>query len=189
MSKLLRLKHWQLFLLLTGAPLVFQLFAMQAMIRNDDPQEVFVPFAITMIIVVTIFFGWFYALGTNLHKQLPESVSMNLARFKLFLLIPAFYLLSFCLLILFAISDQELFQNYFTSFSGIIIPIHLLSTFSIFYALYFVSKALKSVEWQRPVTFSDYAGEFFLIWFFPLGVWIIQPRINRLFYEEKDFIL
>ena len=43
------------------------------------------------------------------------------------------------------------------------------------------AKALKTVEWQKPVTFSDFAGEFFLIWFFPIGIWIIQPRINKLF--------
>jgi hypothetical protein len=28
--------------------------------------------------------------------------------------------------------------------------------------------------------------EFFLIWFFPIGVWIIQPRINRLYAVKKN---
>jgi hypothetical protein len=40
--------------------------------------------------------------------------------------------------------------------------------------------------WQKPVTFSDFAGEFFLIWFFPVGIWIIQPRINKLFDTNID---
>jgi len=53
--------------------------------------------------------------------------------------------------------------------------------FCIFYCLYFVAKALKSVELQREVTFNDYAGEFFLFWFSPIGVWVLQPRINKLF--------
>jgi len=52
-----------------------------------------------------------------------------------------------------------------------------------FYCLYFISKSLKAVELQRDVTFNDYAGEFFLIWFFPIGIWFIQPRINKLFDE------
>jgi hydrogenase maturation factor len=33
----------------------------------------------------------------------------------------------------------------------------------------------------RTVSFYDYAGPFFLWWFFPLGIWFVQPRINRLF--------
>ena len=69
---------------------------------------------------------------------------------------------------------------------GLIVPIHLFSMFCIFYCLYFNAKALKAVEWQRPVTFGDFAGEFFLLWFYPIGVWIIQPRVNKLFEKNSD---
>jgi hypothetical protein len=67
---------------------------------------------------------------------------------------------------------------------AIIFPLHLFSMFCIFYCLYFIAKSLKSVELQRPVTFNDYAGEFVLIWFFPIGVWVIQPRINNIFNDN-----
>jgi hypothetical protein len=186
MTRLLKLKHWQLFLLLMGIPIVSQIFMVQAMmnsIRNNKPPDIFIPFSIMMICVIAIFFGWFYALGTNLHKKLPESVSMNLNRFKFFLLVPVIYLLLICLIVSFAFTDQEIVANYFAASAIIIVPLHLFSMFCIFYCLYFISKELKSVEWQRPVTFSDYVGEFFLIWFFPVGIWIIQPRINKLFDE------
>jgi len=53
-----------------------------------------------------------------------------------------------------------------------------------FYCLYFNAKALKTAELQKPLTFSDFAGEFFLLWFFPIGIWILQPRINKLFDPE-----
>jgi hypothetical protein len=33
------------------------------------------------------------------------------------------------------------------------------------------------------VSFYDFSGPFFLLWFFPIGIWIIQPRINRLFTD------
>ena len=52
--------------------------------------------------------------------------------------------------------------------------------FGIFHTMYFAAKTIKCVELKRNVTFSDIAGEFFLIWFFPIGVWILQPRINKL---------
>ena len=57
---------------------------------------------------------------------------------------------------------------------------HILSMFGIFYSLYFVAKTFKTVELQREVTFSDFAGEFFMIWFFPIGIWVIQPKINKM---------
>jgi len=63
---------------------------------------------------------------------------------------------------------------------GLIIPFHLFSMFCIFYCLYFVAKVFKTVELQRKVTFSDFAGEFFMIWFYPIGIWIVQPKINKM---------
>ncbi|MNL47293.1 hypothetical protein D3C87_1700740 [compost metagenome] len=66
----------------------------------------------------------------------------------------------------------------------LIIPLHLFSIFCLIYTLYFNAKSLKAVETRKPVTFSDFAGEFFLLWFFPVGVWIIQPRINKIFSED-----
>jgi hypothetical protein len=55
--------------------------------------------------------------------------------------------------------------------------------FCIFYTLYFVAKTFKTVELQREVKFSDFAGEFFMIWFYPIGIWIIQPKINKMIEE------
>lgn len=66
------------------------------------------------------------------------------------------------------------------SMVGIIIPLHLFSMFCIFYSLYFVAKTFKTVELQRETTFSDFAGEFFMIWFYPIGIWIIQPKVNKM---------
>ncbi|MEN9640511.1 MAG: hypothetical protein RLZZ262_2380, partial [Bacteroidota bacterium] len=42
---------------------------------------------------------------------------------------------------------------------------------------------IKLLELQREVRFSEFIREFFLIWFFPIGIWFIQPKINRWFEE------
>ncbi len=52
------------------------------------------------------------------------------------------------------------------------------------YSLYFVAKNLAMAEKQEKVAFYDYAGPFFLLWFFFIGVWVIQPRINKMFASE-----
>jgi len=190
MRFLLRLKHWQIFLLLIGLPLIMQIILIVTMITSEDPFSGFTGtifiFPIMMIIVTTVFFGWFYAMGTNLHNKLPDSVNMNLTRFKIFLFIPVVYILFICIFMVFVIDYT--FANEETpsvGLYGIIVPVHLFSMFCIFYCLYFNAKALKAVELQRRVTFSDYAGEFFLIWFYPIGIWFIQPRINKLFDDTN----
>jgi hypothetical protein len=185
MTKFLTLKHWQLFGLLMGVPILLDIIAIGSII-SGNPRNTFIIFPAIMILFMVLYFGWFYSLGMNLCKKLPESVTMNLTRFKIFLFIPVVYLIFFLVFI-------------FGMFSGIlsgvqpdpsiftwIFPLHFFSMFCIFYCLYFIAKALKTVELQRPVTFGDYAGEFSLIWFFPIGIWKIQPRINRLFGPEPN---
>jgi len=58
--------------------------------------------------------------------------------------------------------------------------------FSLLYNVYFVSKTLVQAETGKPASFYDYAGPFFLLWFFPVGVWFTQPRINRLYEQHTS---
>ena len=48
-----------------------------------------------------------------------------------------------------------------------------------FYCFYFAAKTYKSVILQREAVVSDYIGQFFMIWINIIGVWIMQPHINR----------
>lgn len=68
----------------------------------------------------------------------------------------------------------------------LIMPVHLVAMVCIIYCMYFMARALKVVELQRPVTFGDFAGEFFLLLFYPIGIWLIQPRINILFNNKNE---
>ena len=186
MTKFLSLKHWQLFGLLFGIPMVFQIITIGSVISNNDPTTFFYFFPIMMILVVGLFFGWFYALGTNLHKKLPPTVTMNLTRFKIFLLIPLVYIVFISISMAGLFSDISNGGQPNPAIFALIVPLHLFSMFCIFYCLYFNAKALKTVESRKSVTFSDFSGEFFLIWFYPIGIWIIQPRINKLFERTNN---
>jgi hypothetical protein len=66
-----------------------------------------------------------------------------------------------------------------------IIPFHLFAVFCALYSLWFIAKCLKSVELQQAVAFSDYILEIVLIWFLPIGIWFIQPRINAIFEDRQ----
>ena len=42
-------------------------------------------------------------------------------------------------------------------------------------------------ELQKEATFNDFVGEFFLIWFYPIGIWFVQPEINKV--HETSYVV
>ncbi|MGB0424367.1 MAG: hypothetical protein ACPGED_08590, partial [Flavobacteriales bacterium] len=52
------------------------------------------------------------------------------------------------------------------------------------YLMFTLGKALKAHELNKEISTGDCIAEIFLFWFAPIGVWILQPRINRLFQNE-----
>jgi len=173
MNSILKLKHWQLFGLMIGAGVIGAF---------SDLHTNKIALAISNLFLVGIYISWLWAMCINLYTKLPSTASLNLGIFKLCMLIPSIYIL-----ILSFLFSGDLFETQggnLVGFATIIIPVHLCSAFCIFWCLTFVAKSLKAAELQRPVTFRDYVGEFFLFWFFPIGVWFIQPRINKMFEES-----
>ena len=191
----LKAKHWHLFVSTVGLIFIFQFFIMfhimTQVVSNPDSfnprmNDIFLFPMIFMLIVGFIIFGWIWSLAVGLQKKLPENATMKVRKFKIFFVIPIVYMFLF-------MGYMFLFNNFidasigsgvnpvimFASFA-LIFPIHLFAMFCIFYCMYFAAKTIKTVELQKEVTFNDFAGDFFMIWFFPIGVWFIQPRINKI---------
>jgi hypothetical protein len=199
MKIFLRMKHWQLFSLLFVIPLIFQVIGIVSMSFLKSPTILFMAFPTILLLYMFAFFSWFYTLGTNLNRKLPDTVQMDLRKFKILLSIPIVYILLICFFLfrLFinltemaasGLPDPDTFSMVQRSWSliALVTPLHFVSIFCIFYSLYFIAKSLKVAEGQRAVVFNDFVGDFFLIWFFPVGVWIIQPRINKLFADDEE---
>jgi hypothetical protein len=184
----LRMKHWELFILFVGLPVLIEIGTMAALISTRDFRVVIYSLPVMMILGAGGFFGWLYALGTNLFKRLPPTATMNLTAFRICFFISVAYLCLFTLsfIWMFVIVSSGGKPNLLIIF--LLFVMEFGYVFCIFYCLYFVAKTLKAVEWQRPVTFSDYIGEFFLLWFYFVGVWFIQPGINKLFIPSEDFL-
>jgi hypothetical protein len=184
-EKFLKAKHWQIFMVTFGLPFLIQIIMMPMTMMENDPMMIMKVFPIIMILFVGGFMGWFWSIGVGLQSKVPSGVTMKIKKFKSFLIIPLIYML------LISISMGSMFSGVIAGgeepsggliggIVGIIVPLHLFSMFCIFYCLYFVAKTFKTVELQREVSFSDFAGEFFMIWFFPIGIWIVQPKINKM---------
>nr|WP_299341191.1 hypothetical protein [Allomuricauda sp.] len=201
MTKLfLKSKHWQLFTILVGIPFLLQFYVYRKIFWYNPPpvepnpdskgftevlNEEFIQFdfpPFLTIVFFLLFFGWFWSIAIGLQKKIPQRIKMKVTKFKVFFFIPFTYI------ILLMIYLGGLFSGMGTDsflISGwifaIIVPFHLLSMFGIFYSLYFAAKTIKTAELQREVGFGDFVAEFFLLWFYFIGIWIIQPKVNKLY--------
>lgn len=194
----LKAKHWQLFLLTVGIPIIFQFVMIGSMVSNlatqanPDPAVMMFRYVkyypLIMILFMGAYFGWMWSVAIGLQKRVPENVTMKVTKFKVFFFIPLIYILIFSTFL--SVSMNGLFESDYSSPFGLmsglfpfVFPLHLFSIFCILYTFYFVAKTFKTVELQREVQFGDFAGEFFMIWFYPIGIWIIQPKINKMVEE------
>lgn len=195
----LKAKHWQLFTLVFALPIAVQVIMMISIfsdvIDNPNPDPAFMlnymwAFPIIMLLVISVNFGWLWSVAIGLQKKVPQNVTMKVKKFKIFFFIPLIYLV---LVALFFITTlNEVSSSNPESVAPIlggfvfIIPLHLFSMFCIFYSLYFVAKTIKTVELQREVTFGEFIGEFLMIWFYFIGIWFLQPKINRMGEENNS---
>nr|WP_294861877.1 hypothetical protein [uncultured Fluviicola sp.] len=196
-SIFLRAKHWQLFIPLIAIPFVtFIIFGVAVAIimlgHNRNPRGpedlvwIFYFFPILFALCGFIQFAWFWNVITKLNPLVPtRRGKFPMRRIKLFFFIPIIY---FCLapfFIAFAVKTTSHHQNIGGMMQVAILGIltfllHFFSIFCILHTIFFAAKTIRSAELKRNVRFSDFAGYFFLIWVFPVGIWFIQPRINAL---------
>lgn len=193
---ILKAKHWQLFILIFGLPflaylfIVYQIFQNINQLENGDPDafQLFEPVKYLLVLGILsmiIYWTWYWSVGVGLQSKIPAPLKTSGTAFKVFLFFPAIYITAISLFVLgvmqqllIAPETGELPIN--PAVIPIILPFHFFSIFCVFYCIYFVAKTIKTAELQRKVKFSDFVAEFFLVWFFPIGVWILQPTINKL---------
>jgi hypothetical protein len=137
---------------------------------------------LTMLLVFSsLFFGWYYTVGTELFKLIPNGDTTTLKKFKISLAILA--TIAICFILYYAIfyfdnsSSESSNEDSFLMFA----LFNLTYIICVAYCTSFIAENLKTAELQRQAVFSEYIIDILFIWFFILGVWFIQPRVNKLF--------
>jgi len=177
MDIFLKLKHWHLFLLFAALPPLADI----ALEQWAPATAAGGPWLLPLIVnAVFVFLGvaYLWTLGMRLYRRLPEkSANLHPAWFRAGLV---FVFVELVLLATFAgyfIPGKADAPYYLTA-------VHIVAMIALFYGLYFVAKSLAGVEKGRDANLNDFAGYFFMLWFYPLGIWFFQPKVNRLFQGE-----
>jgi len=165
MKILLQLKHWQMFLILF-LPFIF---------TGDSTVG-----QVIQIAWFAIYLGWIYTIGTVSLDKLPEGHGVKSTYFKVSFLFLIVYLTTITFLFDGGYSINQDNYKAFGNSIWVIIPLHIYLMWSILYVFYFAAKMLMSTIEGKVVGFDKAFGYFFAFWFFPIGVWYIQPKAQKL---------
>jgi hypothetical protein len=162
----LKLRHWELFLMLALPTIMTLMFVI--------PPEPLVVSTIGLFAMLVLFLGMF-SVGAWCNRQLPESLRLSLLPFAAGLVIPVVYLLLYIFL------QVPLLEDGVPSKPPLwMLPLHMLSLLGIFYSLWYTARQLKSLLENEDADLMIFSSTFFLLFIFPIGIWLIQPSLNQL---------
>lgn len=171
MNFFLKIPHWGLFLLIMGFVVLGFPFTIFGVFLGST---VFISliYLVFLLVPSTLYASWLFSAGKLLyHSGDKQETNFKLFKFNFFFGL-CYMILAY--LFVYVFFDSELLS------SVIFLPIHLYALFCLFYEIYFVSRNLAIAE-RKGSNLGDYVGYFFLVWLFPVGIWVIQPKINTLY--------
>ncbi len=160
MKFLLKLKHWQLFLVL------FIPFILSALIPLIVPKT----YMFLSNLWIIIFVLWLYILSINLYREIESKKDIKTI-FVIFQTIAILTMLSFLLIPFFT----------FLSLPAYIKTIvYVYSAIGILFSIVYCARILTLFEKKQNLLFVN----LILLWFFPVGLWVIQPKIRTFFIKK-----
>jgi hypothetical protein len=176
-----RLKAWQVFVALVAPMLSVQFYIIRAMPVPQPGQppdmvemaRLLTPMMVVSALMFALFFSWLVSVGWVANSRIDTSIRPPMRwYFAAAVYAPAYVAIA-------GFFFSRLFEGE-AGLPGIILVMHVAAMAAIFYVMGFSAKNLIMAERRARVSFFDYSGPFFLMWFFPIGIWFVQPRVNRL---------
>ncbi|MCF6356135.1 MAG: hypothetical protein L3J26_13760 [Candidatus Polarisedimenticolaceae bacterium] len=164
MSIFINAKSWQVFLVM------MVLLALTAFLPSTS--DISFGFEAGMVVFIAFYFSWLCTIGIFCNKKCPEELQKTPKIMLISLAYAAIYSLLFNLLL----SHPEISNDH-------ILPFHMAAMGCMFYSLGYVAKRLIVAQRGEQVTFIEYFGALIMFWFFPIGVWFVQPKVNAIFND------
>jgi hypothetical protein len=179
----LKLKHWQVFLLAMLPAIVNLLDVIvpilgETFYMSKPSRYVGLPVTIFSFVFVQL---WIFFIVTRLREKIPEALRPNLTAYYIFLALVILNRIA-----LFAY--HKIFPPTISALDSYIIYSALLSLWTILisiYNMYVAGRTLVLAEKQHDVSFVESQGTAVSFIFYVVGVWWLQPRINRLVNGEQ----
>ena len=181
---LLRLKHWQTFLLIFVLPFLLR-YVLTQLIEAASPTAPGMLSTLVDALPTLVPVLWLWRVGVALHSRLPADVTVSAVYFHLGALYFALYIL--ILIYTLGLVRESLSDGILPlGMLALLVPMHLFGTFCYLYVAYFLARSIISVDKRRTVTAGEYISPFIQVIFLPVGIWFIQPRLNKLSHQPTN---
>jgi hypothetical protein len=169
MKFLLKLKNWQLFIIMFGALLCLKVYE-----YFDTTPHTMLKLTLYLIFGL-IYFSWIWAIVTNFYSKVVTPNTLNPLRFKLL------FFLTIVLIILSGIASSYIDEDILGSkLFYLLFFLYMATLLTYMLTIRFAAKTIQSIEMGKMAKLDDYATVYFMIVFSFVGVGLLQPRINRL---------
>jgi hypothetical protein len=172
MTFFLKLKHWELFLMLALPTLLCLMFSI--------PFKPLIASTVGLFMMLVLF-SWMLSVGIWSNRQLDPSRQRSPLLFIAGLVLPIVYLLAYIILVVPELTSGDPVKPKLWMF-----PLHMLSLTGIFYGIWYTAGQLKTLLESKDADYMIFSNTFFMLFVFPLGVWLIQPGVNQLYYESQQ---
>jgi hypothetical protein len=182
-KRILELKAWHIFipflLILVAVPLAPQIEETDTYITMHQDSYYNIVFTLIGTLCWGTIIVWMYVIGLTFIKRIPKDIPSNITLFKiLFLLFVISFLWIYMSVSTMDITNMNSIGSYFITAFGFL-----------FFLCFFiiakqVAKAISIWEYNGNVRFWHYLLNIFFIIYFPLGIWFLQPKVNRMINGE-----
>lgn len=133
------------------------------------------------LFILLVLFAWMFSIGTWSNRHLPESRRRSMLLFGVSLALPIIYVLMYIILYI------PMLESGGPSRPPLwLLPMHMFSMLGIFYGIWYTARQLKSLLENEDADFMIFSSTFFLLFIFPIGIWLIQPEVNQLYYKLEQ---
>lgn len=167
MNIFLKSKHWQLFLAFCSPSIAEFIMGGNWVEENQMSWYMILNFLAGLT-----YLGWIWAVASRLRGSVPPK---HLILFQIAFVTTACYALVMGYLI--RQNPSVVFEFFW---------MHILAVVLLIYSMLFAARNLKTADLGREAQATDYFATFILILFFPLGIWFLQPTVNRLNHKYCD---
>ncbi len=123
-----------------------------------------------------VLFAWMFSIGAWSNRQLAAAKRRSPILYGAGLTIPIIYLLLYIFLFIPQFADGGPDKPPLW-----MLPMHMLSLAGIFYGIWYTASQLKALLESHDANYMIFSNTFFLLFIFPIGIWLIQPGVNQLY--------
>ena len=155
----MKAKHWQVFSLFAACYIFTQFFKADTLIVGC-----------VFLALLVMYVGYYALLGNTLFQYLPRKLYFNIT----WLILDAFVVIAaYASSMMFFDGNLEL--NGFAAIPGLYL------FFALGHLFWFPAVTLVAIETKTEPTFSQYGGTMLQLFFWPVGIWFVQPRLSRIY--------